>query len=230
MKNYYKKRAQEYEEIYYRDDPIRQREQRKIAGALKKVLTGRNVLEVACGTGYWTVYASKSASRITATDAVDEVLKIAKQKEYGCLVEFRIEDAYKLSFSDNTFNGGLANLWFSHVPEEKINAFLEELHRVLKNGSMVFMADNVYIPSIGGKLVRKSKEQNTYKLRQLKDGSEALVLKNYYTVNELLEIFRKYDPSITSKNVFYGKCFWYVIYQLNKIDPSLIAQDDRRRR
>lgn len=219
MKNYYKKRAQEYEEIYYRDDPVRQREQRRIARALKRTMAGRSVVEVACGTGYWTVFASKTAKKITATDAVNDVLEIARQKKYGCPIEFRVEDAYKLSFPDNAFTAGLANFWFSHIPKQKIKTFLKGLHRVLRGGSYVFMADNVYMPSVGGKLVRKSGDQNTYKLRKLKDGSETLVLKNYYTANELLEIFRKYDFSITIKNVFYGKCFWYVSYQLSKVDP-----------
>lgn len=51
---YYKKRANKYEEIYHRDDKIRLEEQQKIANALKDTLKGRKVLEVACGTGYWT--------------------------------------------------------------------------------------------------------------------------------------------------------------------------------
>ena len=216
MKDYYKRRAEEYEEIYHREDPMRQGEQAKISEALEKAFDGLDLLEIACGTGYWTVFASKTAKRITATDAVNEVLDIARQKEYQSQIEFRQEDAYKLSFPDDRFTGGLANFWFSHIPKHKIKSFFMEFCRVLRSGSTVFMADNVYLEGIGGELIRKKGDANTYKLRILKDGSESLVIKNYYSLNELVSIFQQFDPTFTEKNVFYGRCFWYLSYRINK--------------
>lgn len=214
MEDYYRRRAEEYEEIYRQDDPIRQEEQRKIADTIKSVLKGRNVIEIACGTGYWTQFISETAQSIVATDAVQGVLKVAERKQYRCPVSFRIEDAYNLSFEDNAFNGGLANLWFSHIPKDRIDAFLKGFHRVLKKGSKIFIADNVFIPGIGGELITKAGDKNTYKLRKLKDGSENLVLKNYYSVDGLAEIFGRHNKGFTKENIFYGKCFWYVTYEL----------------
>ncbi|MFX0066638.1 MAG: class I SAM-dependent methyltransferase [Candidatus Hermodarchaeota archaeon] len=217
MEEYYKRRANEYEEIYYRADKTRQEENRKITDAFKNLLKGRKTLEIACGTGYWTQFLSETAQSIVATDLVPDVLEIAKRKHYRCPVSFLIEDAYNLSFDARTFDGGLANFWFSHIPKRKIDSFLEGFHRVLQCGSRVFMADNVFVPGIGGTLItKKGDEDNTYKLRQLKDKSEHLVLKNYYTVDELLVMFQKYVPGFTQENIFYGTCFWYVMYELKE--------------
>ncbi|MBI4067522.1 class I SAM-dependent methyltransferase [Candidatus Gottesmanbacteria bacterium] len=214
MDIYYRKRAEEYEEIYYRDDPIRNEEQRIIVEAIKKAFNGMDVLEIACGTGYWTQFLSETAKSIVATDYVEEVMQIAKRKKYKCPVQFQKEDAYNLSFGNHSFDGILANLWFSHVPKVKIDTFLEGIQRVLKPGGIVFMADNNYVEGSGGELVRKEGEEDTYKRRFLKDGSEYMVLKNYYTLNELFDIFSRYDKGLKKKNIFYGKFFCYVIYRM----------------
>jgi len=214
MEDYYRRRAEEYEEIYHRDDPDRQEEQRKIANKLKETLRGKRVLEIACGTGYWTQFLSETAQSIVATDVVQEVLEIAKRKHYGCPVSFRIENAYNLSFEEDSFNGGLANFWFSHIPKDKIDSLLKGFHRILQSESRVFMAENVYIPGVGGKLIKKEGDKNTYKLRKLKDGSENLVLKNYFSTNELLNIFSKHVKRFNRENIFYGNCFWYITYEL----------------
>jgi len=75
INKYYSKRAQEYEQIYQRDDPIRQNELNKIAEEIKKIFYNKNVLEVACGTGFWTVFLSETANKIVATDNSEKVLK-----------------------------------------------------------------------------------------------------------------------------------------------------------
>ena len=214
MEEYYRRRAKEYEQIYYRSDPRWQKELRPIGDTLEEKLRGKRVLEIACGTGYWTQFLSEAARTIVATDAVQEMLEIAKKKQYKCPVSFCREDAYNLSFEDGSFDGGLANFWFSHVPRSRIDSFFEEFHRVLKSGSRVFIADNVYIAGIGGKLVAKEGNENTYKLRTAKDGSEDLILKNYFSVDELIKIFCGYAKKFGRENVSYCNFFWFVHYDL----------------
>ena len=220
MEEYYRQRADEYEEIYGRDDPVRQREQRGIAEALRETFRGRNVIEIACGTGFWTYYLSETALRITGTDILEDVLEIAGRKQYGCPVTFCMADAYNLAFRDKVFGGGVAGFWFSHIPKDQIDSFIDGLHRILKDGAKVLMADNVYIPGIGGELVKREHDENTYKLRKLKDGSEYLVLKNYYTVAELTEIYSRHVSSFKMSNIFTGNCFWHLIYEVKGIETS----------
>jgi len=209
---YYMRRAGEYDEIYGWRDPERQREQEMLSIAIQESLRGRNVLEVACGTGWWTRALSGSARSIMATDLGEEVMEIAKEKEYGCPVTFKQEDAYNLSFLDRSFNGGFAFSWFSHIPRGHIDAFLKEFHRVLEEGSRVFIADNVYIQGIGGDLEKREDDPNTYKIRTLKDGGVFTIVKNYFSVEDLVEIFGRHVEGFSECNVVQGKCFWYVDY------------------
>jgi ubiquinone/menaquinone biosynthesis C-methylase UbiE len=214
MEDYYRRRAEEYEEIYYRSELVTQEEIKKIANTLKERLKGRRVLETACGTGYWTQVLSETAQSIVAIDIAQEMLEIAKRKKYRCPVSILREDAYNLSFEDGLFDGGFANFWLSHIPKSRIDSFLKGFHRVLQSGSIILMADNIYVPGLGGKLVTKEDDENTYKLRTLKDGSECLILKNYFSVDELIEIFSRYARKFGRENVFYGNRYWCVVYEL----------------
>jgi ubiquinone/menaquinone biosynthesis C-methylase UbiE len=144
-----------------------------LAIVIRDSLLGRDVLEVACGTGWWTRIMPESARSIMTTDLGEEVMEIATAKEYGCSVTFKQEDAYNLSFPDGSFNGGLAFSWFSHIPRNFIDAFLKEFHRAWEEVSGVFIADNVYIQGIGRELERREGDPNTYKIRSLKDGGSS---------------------------------------------------------
>lgn len=212
LKQYYAARAQEYEEIYFRDDAQRQKEQLDIQECIKTLFSGKNVLEVACGTGYWTQFAAETARSITATDCNSEVLDIARQKNYACPVIFNLADAYHLPFAAQTFTGGMAGFWLSHVPKDRINNFLASFHKTLQKGACVFIADNMLVPGVGGELVTKNGDENTYKLRTLKDGTQQEILKNYFTREDLFRIFSRYDSSINPQDVFTGECFWYLHY------------------
>ncbi len=216
MEDYYRKRIGEYERIYHRDDPIRLKEQEKIADDIRKFFKNKYVIEIAAGTGYWTQFLSETASKIVITDYVTEVLELAKTKEYKCPVEFKKEDAYSLSFQDNSFSGGMVNFWFSHTPKERINDFFNEFHRVLKDDAIVLMVDNNFDEKIGGKLIKPKWDINTYKIRELNDGSIHKILKSYYSKKELFSIFSRFSNDFSNNNIFYGKKFWYVHYNLNK--------------
>lgn len=43
------------------------------------------------------------------------------------------------------------------------------------------MADNIYIEGIGGKLIIKENDDNTYKIRELSNGTIYEIIKNHYS-------------------------------------------------
>ena len=214
MEEYYRRRAAEFEVVYDRADPARRAEIKLLIRAAQESLRGRRVLEVACGTGYWTQFVSRAAREITATDSVEEVLNVARRKTYHCPVTFHLENAYTLSFEAEVFDGGLANFWFSHVPRHRIDRFIEGFHHTLRPQSSVFLADNVLVPDVGGELIRRAGDDNTYRRRTLRDGSEHVIIKNYYSAEELIAIFGKHVPGLSAANVFIGQHFWYITYRL----------------
>ena len=207
---YYDRRAREYEQIYFRDDPVRQGEQESIATTMRHLLADRRVLEVACGTGFWTQKIATVVKYLCAVDASTEMLAIARSKTLPAdKVEFRQGDAYALDSVPGLFDAGLANSWFSHVPKSRIGEFLTMFHARLVRGAVVFMADNVYLPGIGGELVKRPGVADTFKLRTLSDGSQQEVLKNYYFAAELKEILER---SGTDLKIHVGQCFWWASY------------------
>jgi SAM-dependent methyltransferase len=209
---YYSKRASEYEAIYGRQDPIRLSELRAISHAIMENFRGRCVLEVACGTGYWTQLAAKVAERIEAIDESFEMLEIARAKNIPAdKVGFAQADAYNLDTVAGTFDAGLSNFWFSHIPKAQVNEFLHGFHKKLLTRATVFMADNVYVPDIGGELIRRTEIEDTFKIRELSTGSKHVVLKNYYDEEELQGIFA---PLVIDLEIHVGQCFWWLSYKI----------------
>lgn len=214
MVKYYKDRAKEYEQIYERNDPRRQEEQDLMGGEMKRFLSGMDVIDIGCGTGYWTQGASETARSIVGIDVNQTVLDIAISKTYRCPTEFKVMDAYRIEYPEKTFSGALASFWLSHVRREDLDEWIEQMHRVLKPGAHVFLSDNTFIEGIGGDSISKPGDPNTYKLRTLNDGSKHLILKNYFTKDELLELFSRHTGCITGENIFHGRCFWWIKYTL----------------
>ena len=211
---YYKLRAKEYEYIYQRDDPVRQAEQLIITDAVRHCFQERNVLEVACGTGFWTWFLADVANHVTGIDASPEMLEIARKKGIPPhKVSFLVGDVYDLDSVPGEFNGGLCNFWFSHVPKARIPQFLEGFHRRLRANSVVFMADNMLVPGIGGELLSKDGEENTFKVRMSSSGAKYEIIKNYYTTDELQRIFEPWSKDL---EVHSGYCFWWVKYMIAK--------------
>jgi ubiquinone/menaquinone biosynthesis C-methylase UbiE len=216
MVKYYRDRAKEYEQIYEWRDPHRQEEQDRLGELLKQAFKGCNVLDIGCGTGYWAERVSETAERITGIDINEAVLEIARSKTYGCPTEFRSMDAYSMEFQPDTFTGALASFWLSHVHQEDVDSWIEHMHSVLAPKARVFIADNTYIEGVGGRLVTKDGDPNTYKLRTLNDGSQHLIVKNYFTAEELVELFSRHTDGVTAGDVFHGRCFWWISYTLEK--------------
>jgi ubiquinone/menaquinone biosynthesis C-methylase UbiE len=176
--DYYRRRAREYEAIYAK--PERQADLARLGSHIPQRLAGRRVLEVACGTGYWTVLVAKTAASVVATDAAEEPMRIAMSKDYGGgNVRFEIADAYALGDTLGCFDAALAVFWWSHVPLGRVDDFLASLHRRLEPGARVLLMDNLYVDGSSTPIAERDAEGNTYQRRTLSDGSENRVLKNF---------------------------------------------------
>ncbi len=212
MVKYYSERAKEYEEIYAWRDPGRQEEQDLMGEELKKAFKGKRVLDIGCGTGYWPEKFSETAESIFGIDINEAVLEIARSKEYGCPAEFKVMDAYNMEL-DQKYTGTLASFMLSHLLKKDMDAWIDHIYDQLEPGASVFIADNTFNEGIGGELHTKPDDPNTYKLRTLNDGSQHMIVKNYFTVEELVELFGAHTKGFNEKNVFMGKCFWWVNYR-----------------
>ncbi|MGG1553944.1 methyltransferase domain-containing protein [Paenibacillus ferrarius] len=210
MQTYYGARAAEYERIYHREDAGYQRELALVADVIRAQARGKRVLEIACGTGYWSQIAAETAAALTGLDVRPEVLDIARAKPWPAgAPTFTLGDAYDLAAVPGSFDFCLANFWFSHIPRNRIDSFLQGLHQRLGSGAQIVLADNVYVPGRGGELITRPDSEDTYKRRELADGSVHEVLKNYFAYEELADIFK---PVSEDLQIFVGSSIWYVSY------------------
>ena len=178
MHVYYARRAREYESVY--DKPERQGDLRRLEKALQELLAGHDVLEVACGTGFWTQRAAMTARSVLGVDIGREVLEIAAGKAYPRgEVRFVRADAYRLEGIDGTFSAALAAFWWSHVPLSRLDEFVRSLHRCLGEGRRVVLVDNRHVDGSSTPIARVDRSGNSYQRRRLDDGAEFEILKNF---------------------------------------------------
>ncbi len=112
---------------------------------LAKLNKQSKVLEIGCGTGLFTqkVYEATQA-QITAIDISEDLLQQARAKMPD--VEFKIDNAMALSFTDNSFDAVFGSSILHHLNFDKS---LSEILRVLKSsGIMVFAEPNMINPQI----------------------------------------------------------------------------------
>lgn len=184
MEAYYAQRANEYERIY--DKPERQADLARLRADIPALFEGETVLEIACGTGYWTPLIAARAKSVLAVDYAVETLEIARRKSYERNnVAFEHADAYSLPAWPEQLSACYAGFWWSHIPIERIDSFLAGLHARLAPGARVAFMDNRYVEGSSTPLSRRDAAGNTYQERRLADGSRHEVLKNFPAEGEL---------------------------------------------
>jgi len=186
---YYAARAGEYERIYSK--PERQADLARLRQLIPSYFVDRAVLEIACGTGYWTQYIAPVARRITAIDINAETLAIAQSKELPAgRVSFEVADVQCLPTRYQGFAGAFAGFWWSHVRRADRRSFLDSLHRALSPGAVVVALDNRYVEGSSTPISHVDADGNSYQRRELADGTTHTVLKNFPSEAELVAEIR----------------------------------------
>jgi demethylmenaquinone methyltransferase/2-methoxy-6-polyprenyl-1,4-benzoquinol methylase len=207
---YYAKRAPEYERIYQK--PERQADLRALRESMEASFSGRRVLEVACGTGWWTQIVARTAHSVAATDLNEEVLAIARTKPIprGNVI-FQRGNAFDLQTVAGEFDAALAAFWWSHLTRADLSRFLDGFHQRLKPGSLVVFIDNNYVEGSSTPISRRDADGNTYQLRQLDDGSTTEVLKNFPTDEAIRSALDDRSTNLSIQRLTY---YWLALNSL----------------
>lgn len=210
MAGYYARRAAEYERIYAR--PERQPELRAIEAALPAEFAGRQVLELACGTAWWTAHGARDARHWLATDLNPETLAIARQKTLPASVQLATADAFDLrTVGAGAFDAAFAGCWWSHIPVQRLPGWLEDLHARLRPGARIVFIDNQYVEGNSTLVHRRDAAGNGFQLRRLDDGSVHEVLKNFPSRDDALSML---GPRATAVRWLAHVHYWMLAYEL----------------
>jgi demethylmenaquinone methyltransferase/2-methoxy-6-polyprenyl-1,4-benzoquinol methylase len=127
VKEYYDRRAQEYEEWWLaaeRDRPGWREELAEIAALLGSLPPART-LDVACGTGYITQHLP---GEIVALDQSASMLEEAQRRVPHA--ELVVGDALALPFDDGAFDRVFASYFYCHLEPDDAAQFRDEARRV----------------------------------------------------------------------------------------------------
>lgn len=211
---YYRARAAEYDEWFYRKNRFDYGEEEnrrwfneatELRERLHRIPKQEHILELAPGTGIWTQELVKMCDAITAVDASPEMIAINKAKVQSEKVNYVEADLFKWQATQE-YDMIFCGFWLSHVPPEKLDAFLQSIKHALKPDGIFFMIDS------------RSKQSSTAKdqtlpsegvvmQRVLNDGSNFKVIKVYYETDDLEQVLAR--NGIIAKAKFTKQYFIY---------------------
>jgi 2-polyprenyl-3-methyl-5-hydroxy-6-metoxy-1,4-benzoquinol methylase len=208
MMDYYRARAPEYDEWW-------QRQGRYDRGAetnarwfaeIEQVLadfdafalTGE-LLELAPGTGNWTQQLLRTATTITAVDASSEMIAINRQRVQSERVTYVLADLFTWQ-PDRTYDGVFFGFWLSHVPLERLDAFLQKVATALRPGGKLFFLDNLREATATSPDQHLPAADTQVMTRKLNDGRTYEIVKNFFEPDDLMTRFRAAGLHVTVKS------------------------------
>lgn len=173
MKDYYDKRAPEYDDAYLGTGPYTDRKRPGFdeeLRALECMISGFppcRVLDVACGTGFLTRHLK---GEVVGLDQSEAMLKIARERVPDAT--FVRGDAFALPFADASFDKVfVANFYGLLLPHER-TAFLSEVRRVAPELVVV-------------ETTPRGWESEGWQERTLSDDSRHRIYRRYFTADSL---------------------------------------------
>ena len=85
--------------------------------------------------------------------------------------------------------------WLSHVPAEKLAAFLDTVQAALKPGARLFLVDSLQ-PDLSNSRTQTENLDGDRQQRVLKDGRRFEIVKIYYDLEQLTETLRRHSFDI----------------------------------
>lgn len=191
---YYRARAGEYDEWWFRTNRYDQgsernamwfREVAEVEAALAAAKPRGNALEIACGTGLWTRHLAPRVDRLLALDAADEPMAVARARVAGSNVSYVKADIFDWRPSDR-YDFIFFGFWISHIPRTQWPGFWDKLANALAPGGSIFFLDNRRYAFRGiATGDRRQSGHDVLETRVLNDGRHYTIVKNFFVPDEL---------------------------------------------
>lgn len=207
---FYAKIASNHDRIYDRAE--RQEDLAAMRGHVAEVLRGHTVLELACGTGYWTRIIAETADKVVATDINPEMIAMAQLRKLAPgKVTLRVADARDLPADIGDFTAVFIGFWWSHVKREEYERFLAQLKARVGKDVLVVMIDDAYVEGSSETVARTDLEGNTYQIRSAPDGERYEIPKTYPSDSALR---KKLASSVREIKIVRNEYYWMLSCRL----------------
>ena len=147
------------------------------------------ILEIACGTGWWTQQLAEGAKEVTAVDASSEMIERCRSRvETAGLgaerVRYMVADLWAWA-PERRYDEVFFGFWLSHVPEERFDEFWALVDAALVPGGRVFFVDSASDEGSSG--ASGAGEAAETELREVSGGRRFEIVKRYYEPQPLRE-------------------------------------------
>ena len=191
MIDYYEARAPEYDDWYLRRGRYERGAIHDAAWNAELDAAGRwldglawtgEIVELAAGTGWWSPLLA-SRGELSLYDTSAAALDRARDRlvAHGLRAHLHVRDAW--DEPDRNVDGLFLGFWLSHVPRERLAAFLELCRRWLRPGGRLAFIDSVADPASGA--ADHPTPADDRAVRRLEDGREFTIVKVFYEPAEL---------------------------------------------
>lgn len=200
---YYRARAQEYDQWFYRQGyydwgAAFKRQWRQEAQIVREQLHSSadkaHILEMACGTGIWTQELIQIGAHVTALDASPEMIAINQAKLQSEQVTYQQTNLFQWQ-PQRQYDMVFFGFWLSHVPAEQLSPFLRTVRRALKPAGRLFFVDSQQAETASPHR-RTIQLNDSRESRALNDGRRFEIVKIYYDPQQLSETLRQHGFAI----------------------------------
>ncbi|HEY7591233.1 MAG TPA: class I SAM-dependent methyltransferase [Candidatus Limnocylindrales bacterium] len=213
--DYYAARASEYDDWYlrrgrYSHGPVHDaawNAELDAAGAwLDGLPISGEIVELAAGTGWWSPLLAPKGE-LSLYDANEAPLDLARKRlvAHGLRAHTHVRDAW--AEPDRQVDALFAGFWLSHVPRDRLAAFLGIARRWLKPGGTFAAIDSLPDPQSGAADRPAEPPSGRDRVRRrLAGGREFEIVKVFYRADELREAMRGAgfrDADITTTGRFF---------------------------
>ena len=175
-----------------------------------------HVLEMACGTGYWTERLRRVAKTVTALDGSPEMLDRIVARGWPNVSVLRAD---LFTWNPPTqWDGVFMAHWLAHVPDERLKAFWAVVDAAVLPGGQVVVVD---VTAAEKRIEEDVHDEDGLSLtrRRLKDGRRYEIVKKYREPDELLASLAELGWSGTATAVGADDGYGFVHYVLDRSNP-----------
>jgi len=157
---------------------------------VRELVSGKEVLDFGCGTGYGTARLAKHCSRIVGIDISADAISYAQRSFKDSNLQYlaiKPVESQRLPFPQSSFDVVLSFQVIEHVRDE--NAYLAEIKRVLRPGGLFVVAT----PDRSSRLFPLQKPWNMWHLREYSEETFKTLLETQFSTVTIKKMGGKPD-------------------------------------
>jgi ubiquinone/menaquinone biosynthesis C-methylase UbiE len=150
------------------------------------VLPGNNLLEVGCGTGWWSSFFSQKGFSVTGVDISPEMIAVAREKNIASAT-FQVADAHNLPFADNFFptSAAITSLEFMG---EALKVVEEMIRCTQRPGGTIYLG---FLNPLAKINIKRRKKKNSFYAKA-----------RFFTIEEIHRTFSRFGEVQTTVCAF----------------------------